>query len=95
MLFSIFSIFSISSYQDWISWAAVHAAFKEVDIIQARVEVGSIQLIWWSTPVPSLLYILLSFTIGEEIRDTAKWVRVLLTKKPAPAPAPLVLLPTQ
>ncbi|KAF9468429.1 pheromone A receptor-domain-containing protein [Collybia nuda] len=81
---TLFSVFTISGFKPWTSWVSVHSQITVISIVQIRPDVRSIQLVWWGVPVVSLVYIILSFTIGEELRDSAKWIHKVLTTKPKP-----------
>nr|QQL12038.1 mating-type protein STE3.s1 [Hypsizygus marmoreus] len=91
---SLFSVFSISGFRPWTSWASVHAEFAVIDVVQSRDDIKSIQLAWWGIPAVSIVYILLSFLVGEEARDAAKWIRGIIIEMSKPRPRPLIVLPT-
>ena len=80
-LISLSSLFSIHSFQSWVSWNSAHASMGTVEIVQTEDDVHNIQFAWWSTFSISVLYILLSFIIGEEARDSYRWVRKQLTRE--------------
>ncbi|KAF8884488.1 pheromone A receptor-domain-containing protein [Infundibulicybe gibba] len=89
---NLFSVFSISELEQWKSWASVHAQIRLINVVSSQDEIKSIQLVWWGVPVVSIIYIATSLTIGEEIRDMAKWIRDQMTKlrawkasRPSPA----------
>ena len=71
------------------SWTAVHASMFKVDIVSSQDEVGSIQLAWWGIFGITVLYLFLSFCLGEETRDIFKWIRKQVTREK------LVVLPIQ
>ncbi|KAF5378592.1 hypothetical protein D9615_007161 [Tricholomella constricta] len=87
-------ITTFSGFRPWTSWASVHANITAVDVVQSRDDIKSIQLVWWGVPAVSIVYILLSFTVGEETRDAFRWIRGRLLQVPMWRPRPLVLLPT-
>jgi len=76
----LFSVLSISNFETWTSWSAVHAQFSVVNVVESPDDIESIQLAWWGVPAISIVYILLSLMIGEEVRDTLKYVRNLLSR---------------
>ena len=57
------------------SWASVHASMSEINIVSSREQLGFIQLAWWGGFVVTVLYLLLSYCLGEETRDIFKWIR--------------------
>ncbi|KAF8239195.1 STE3-domain-containing protein [Tricholoma matsutake] len=71
----LFSVFSISTFESWTSWSAVHAEFSVIDVVTAPADVESILVTWWGIPTVSMIYIFLSFVIGEEMRDALKRTR--------------------
>ncbi|KAF8060136.1 pheromone A receptor-domain-containing protein [Lyophyllum atratum] len=91
---SLFSVFSVSGFRPWVSWSSVHASMTVVDVVQSRDDIKSIQLTWWGIPAVSIVYIILSFTIGQEARDSFKWIRGRVRQIRKWRPRPLVLLPT-
>jgi hypothetical protein len=52
-----------------------------VEIVQAEGDVNDVQFAWWSSFAISVIYIVLSFTIGEEARDSYRWVREQLSRE--------------
>lgn len=77
------ALFSIPKYKPWISWASVHATLAQVNIVKDEInpdptmphgDFKNIQITWWGIFVISVVYILLSFAIGEEARDAYKWI---------------------
>jgi hypothetical protein len=43
-------------------------------VIKNSDEVGAVQMLWWSIPVVSIVYLLLSLVLGDEAVDTLSWV---------------------
>lgn len=80
-LISLSSLFSIHSFQSWVSWDSVHASMGTVEIVQVEDDVNNVRFAWWSTFAISVVYIVLSFIIGEEARDSYRWVHEQLTRK--------------
>jgi pheromone a factor receptor len=79
-LVCLFSVFSVSTLEPWTSWSDVHAEFSIINVVTFQDDVGSIRMNWWGIPTVSIIYIFLSFVIGEEVRDMAKWIhRELVT----------------
>ena len=66
--------FTGPSLHPW-SWDTVHASMSEVNIVSSREQVGFIQLAWWGGFVVTVLYLLLSYCLGEETRDIFKWIK--------------------
>lgn len=81
ILISLSSLFSVHSFQSWVSWDSVHASMGTVEILQAEDDINDVQFAWWSTFAISVIYIVLSFVIGEEARDSYRWVHEQLTRK--------------
>jgi pheromone a factor receptor len=79
-LVSLLGSFSGLSLHPW-SWATVHASMSEVNIVSSQDQLGPIQLAWWGGFVVTVLYLLLSFCLGEETRDIFKWIREKTTRK--------------
>ena len=79
LLFVLNSFFG-PSLHPW-SWTTVHASMSEVNIISSQGQLESIQLAWWGGFVVTVLYLLLSFCLGEETRDIFKWIRKKTTRK--------------
>lgn len=79
-LVSLLKSFSGPSLHPW-SWTAAHASMSEVDIVSSRDQFASIQLSWWGGFVVTVLYLLLSYSLGEETRDIFKWIRQKTTRK--------------
>ncbi|KAJ6498391.1 pheromone A receptor-domain-containing protein [Mycena vitilis] len=57
------------------SLAAVHENFSLVLVVRKPSEVGAAQLVWWSIPVVSIVYLLLSVLLGDETTNTLAWLR--------------------
>jgi pheromone a factor receptor len=79
-LVSLLGSFSGPSLHPW-SWDAVHASMSEIHIVSSQDRLGSIQLAWWGGFVVTVLYLLLSYCLGEETRDIFKWIRQKTTTK--------------
>ncbi|KAG5652720.1 hypothetical protein H0H81_003971 [Sphagnurus paluster] len=80
----------------WLSWASVHADIAAVKIVQSPDDINSFQLSWWGIPAVSMVYIFLSFILGEEARDAFRWIcgTIVQISKWRPQWNPSVLLPT-
>lgn len=76
----LFCSFSGPALHPW-SWTAVHASMSEVNIVSSQDDVTSIQLAWWGGLVVSILYLLLSFCLGEETRVIFQWIRKQATRE--------------
>ena len=70
----LFCSFSGPAFHPW-SWTAVHASMSEVNIVTSQDEITPIQIAWWGGFVITIVYLLLSFCLGEETRDIFKWIR--------------------
>jgi hypothetical protein len=71
---------SSPSLHPW-SWTTVHASISEVNIVLSQDQLGSIQLAWWGGFVVTVLYLLLSYCLGEETRDIFKWIKQNTTRE--------------
>ena len=80
-LISLSSLFSVHTSQSWTSWDSVHASMPTVEVVQLQVDVSVVQFAWWSIFAISVLYILLSFIIGEEARESYRWIHEQLTRE--------------
>ncbi|KIM42054.1 hypothetical protein M413DRAFT_445226 [Hebeloma cylindrosporum] len=80
-LISLSSLFSVHNFQPWISWDFVHASMATVEIVQFEDDVRNVQFAWWSTFAVSVIYIVLSFAIGEEARDSYRRLHDQFTRK--------------
>ncbi|KAF8963271.1 pheromone A receptor-domain-containing protein [Flammula alnicola] len=89
-ILSFSALFSVPKSEPWTSWASVHALMNQVNIVQVQENVDptephgdltSIQVAWWGIFVVSVVYILQSFTIGEEARDAFRWIGEQVTRK--------------
>lgn len=79
-LVSLLSTISGPSLHPW-SWATVHASMSEVHIVSSPDQLGSIKLAWWGGFVVTVLYLLLSYSLGEETRDILKWIKRKITRE--------------
>lgn len=84
-IISLFTMFSPPVFKPWSSWSAVHVALSQVDIITLPTEIKGIQLTWWGIPVVSIVHILLSFSVGEEIRDILNFIQKTLISLSRPS----------
>jgi pheromone a factor receptor len=84
------ALFSIPKYKPWISWASVHATLAQVNIVKEEIDPDptmpnngfkNIQITWWGIFAISVVYIVLSFAIGEEARDAYKWIASQASQK--------------
>lgn len=94
-LVGLFSVLSLSTFESWTSWSDVHAEFSVINIVTSPADVKTIQVAWWGIPTLSIIYILLSFTIGEEVRDAAKWIYEVMSRVGTPRPVFSLELPIQ
>ncbi|KAJ8507742.1 hypothetical protein ONZ45_g9917 [Pleurotus djamor] len=98
-LSTLFALFSPPRLSDWTSWEAVHAHFYDVDIIVTKNELTSIQFAWWGFKAVSIVYLVLSLAMGEEIRDGFKCIRKLVikhsTRRKRKSVPPVLVLHTQ
>lgn len=76
----IFCSFSGPALHPW-SWAADPESMSKVNIVSSKSEVTSIQVAWWGGFVISILYLVLSFCLGEEARDIFQWIRKQATRE--------------
>lgn len=77
----IFSVFSTPALVPWSSWDAVHSLLWKVNILTDAEHLNHKRVEWWIFFAVSVLYIFLSFSMGEETRDGARWVALQLRKK--------------
>ena len=71
----LFCSFFGPPFRPW-SWKTVHASMSEIDIVTSQSdEMESIRLAWWGGFVITVLYLLLSISLGDEVRDIFKWVK--------------------
>ena len=94
-LVGLFSALSLSTFKSWASWSDIHTEFSVIKIVTSPTDVRSIQLTWWGIPTVSIVYILLSFVIGEEARDAAKWICKMVSRAKTSRPAFPTMLPMQ
>lgn len=88
---SLSDLFTVPDYDPWTSFASVHRFFNVIRIVQAEVATDSyhphedlqnIQIAWWGMLVVSMIYVVLSFVIGEECRDVFRWIKEQAGKIP-------------
>lgn len=77
----IFSVFSAPALVPWSSWSAVHSLLWKVNVVTAAEQLNNKRVGWWIFFTVSVLYIFLSFSMGEETRDGFRWVVLQLRKK--------------
>ena len=77
---TLFGLFSIPTLKPWANWEAVHSKLAEVSIVVAPQEVAAIRVSWWTLFVLSLIFIFLLLVIGEETRDSYRWLVAQSTK---------------
>lgn len=100
---SFSALFSVPRGKPWISFASVHATMGMIRIVQPDYDTDvntphgdllSIQIAWWGMFVVTVIYVSLSFAIGEESRDAYRWIKAgasrILKKKPS-LPRDLIL----
>lgn len=80
-LISIFSFFFVPTFLPWVSWDSVHAQISQINVVTSSADIKIIQLAWWSLFALSILYILFTFTLGQETRDAFKWICEQVTKE--------------
>ncbi|KAJ7145520.1 pheromone A receptor-domain-containing protein [Mycena epipterygia] len=56
-------------------WAAFHANFDIIFIVKNARELGAAEVAWWAVPVVSIVYLVLSLVLGDEIVDSFAWMR--------------------
>ncbi|KAJ6455213.1 pheromone A receptor-domain-containing protein [Mycena sanguinolenta] len=56
------------------SWASFHADFSIIYIVQKPTEILAEELEWWSIPVVSLVYLVLSLVLGDETPNILNWI---------------------
>ncbi|KAJ7588554.1 pheromone A receptor-domain-containing protein [Mycena floridula] len=71
---NLFALFSPPRLVPWKSWHSVHEHSTEIKIITTQDEALGLKLTWWGIPVISFVYIFLSIALGEEARDSARWI---------------------
>jgi len=76
----LLTLFSASAIEPWTSWSSVHARMWVIQILTSPDDIRTLQLMWWSVPIVSIVYLILLFTIGEETRDIIKYLRELFKK---------------
>ena len=79
-LVSLLRSFTGPALHPWL-WASVRASMSEINIVSSREQLGFIQLAWWGGFVVTVLYLLLSYCLGEETRDIFKWIRQKTTRE--------------
>ncbi|KAF9494757.1 STE3-domain-containing protein [Pleurotus eryngii] len=79
-LTSLFALFSPPRLSNWTSWRNVHENSYDIDTISTKNELTSIQFAWWGLKAVSIVYLVLSLAIGQEIRDGAKLMRSTIVK---------------
>ena len=94
-MIGFFSLFSAPSIEPWTSWSSVHARMWIIQVLASTDDIRPLQLVWWSVPIVSIVYLLLLFTIGEETRDVIKYLRELYKKYPKQKPRSVFILPLQ
>lgn len=72
MLVTTFAIFIRSPIVPWPSLEEVHKDFAVIAIVKSELELVYIKFSWWTVPSFSWLYIVLSFVLGEDIRDAVR-----------------------
>lgn len=77
----IFSLFTIPALQPWTSWEAVHADLGRINIVAVDRDINNIHINWWTLFSISALYILLSLLIGEETRDSYRWLATQFSRR--------------
>ncbi|KDR78091.1 hypothetical protein GALMADRAFT_245094 [Galerina marginata CBS 339.88] len=53
----------------------------KVEVVQSQTDIKNVQFAWWTSFTVSVMYILLCFIIGEEARDSYRWIVGQVTKK--------------
>lgn len=83
------ALFSIPN-MPWVSFAAVHANMTKVSIVKEdfnpdpdmpNVDFKNIEATWWGIFAISIIFVILSFAIGEEARDAYKWIVKQVTQR--------------
>ncbi|KAF6745598.1 pheromone receptor [Ephemerocybe angulata] len=70
---ALFSLFSVPTLIPWKSWAYAHADMGRA-VVLAPGDISNTRLRWWSLLAMSVAYVVLSFTCGEEAKDSYKWL---------------------
>ncbi|KAI3603877.1 putative STE3-like pheromone receptor STE3_Mr3 [Moniliophthora roreri] len=68
----LFTLFQRSGSQPWISWESVHQFLRKIFVVNIT---NDLRLMWWSVPVVSIVYLILSLAFGEDFRDGVKGLR--------------------
>ncbi|KAJ2916350.1 hypothetical protein MD484_g4055, partial [Candolleomyces efflorescens] len=71
---TLFSLFLVPTLLPWTSWEHTHQAMSKAVVLTVPDEINNTRLTWWTIFAMSVAYILLSFALGEEPRDSAKWI---------------------
>ncbi|PPQ94223.1 hypothetical protein CVT25_006649 [Psilocybe cyanescens] len=89
-LISLATLFSVHSFESWTSWSSVHALITKIEIVKSASDIKNVQFAWWSMFGVSVLYIILSYVIGEEGREVYRWIGEQVKRK---RELPRVVLP--
>lgn len=89
----IFILFLNPTFVPWVSWNSAHAEFTQIKIATSKNDVGPIKCDWWGIFAVSVVFILLSYILGEETRDIGVWVWAQLRKKREPLHLRGLILP--
>ncbi|KAJ7028141.1 pheromone A receptor-domain-containing protein [Mycena alexandri] len=57
------------------SWAQFRPNYSAILFVREPAEVGAVQTVWWSIPVVSMVYLVLTLVLGDETTDTFSWVQ--------------------
>lgn len=71
---TLFSLFLVPTLIPWTSWEHAHENMGKAVVLTVPDEVSNTRLTWWTVFAMSVAYVLLSFAVGEETRDSAKWI---------------------
>ncbi|KAJ6600324.1 pheromone A receptor-domain-containing protein [Mycena vulgaris] len=65
-------------------FAAFRANFNIIFVVRQRSQLTAAQMGWWTIPVLSLVYLLLSLVLGDELGDALAWIRRCIGRPAAP-----------
>ncbi|KAJ7019738.1 hypothetical protein C8F04DRAFT_1146926 [Mycena alexandri] len=63
------------------SWAQFRPNYSAILFVREPAEVGAVQTVWWSIPVVSMVYLVLTLVLGDETTDTFSWVQAEVSQR--------------
>lgn len=78
---TLFSLFLVPTLLPWTSWEHTHQGMARAVILTVPDEINNTRLTWWTIFAMSVAYVLLSFALGEETRDSAKWIHKMWLRR--------------